>query len=84
MSTYHIVGQLVSLVTKPNPYNFNRTTVTKMTVQDKDGTRYHGTRPVSLRNAEIGDKVKFKAEISRSPNVPRFFFFQRPRMAHIS
>ena len=83
-TTYHITGTLVGLKTVPNKHNFNRTNITKMTVMDKDGSRYHGTRPLSLINAKIGDKITFKAEISRSERVKSWFFVQRPRMVALS
>ena len=82
-STYYIVGRVVGLKRKPNPHNFNRTEVTKVTVEDDEGVRYHGTLPLSLVQVEIGDRVKFKAEIARSSKVDRWFFFQRPRMAAV-
>lgn len=79
--TSNIRGLISGLKTTPNPRNFNRTNITKMTVTDRDGTRYYGTRPLSLKSVEIGDKVEFTAEINNNHRVPGWRWFTRPRMA---
>ena len=73
---YEIIGTITKLETKANPANFYRTNVTKMTIADKDGSRYCGTRPAGLVDAEVGDKVRLTAEIGGEPrdNGKRYFY----------
>lgn len=82
-STHHIVGKITELKTKPNPLNFNRTSITKMIVTDLDGTRYQGTRPSGVAHAEMGDRIKFTAEIQRSSKQNKLFFFRDARNAQV-
>ena len=58
---YHIVGEVTELDTKSNPLNFHRTVITKITITDKNGTRYRGTRPIDIVDVRIGDRVKLLA-----------------------
>jgi hypothetical protein len=53
----------------------------KMIVQDVRGFRLWGTVPNSLCNVDVGDSIKFIANVSKSDTDPKFGFFKRPRKA---
>jgi hypothetical protein len=53
----------------------------KMVVQDVRGFRLWGSVPSSLSNVDVGDNIKFVANVSKSDTDPKFGFFKRPRKA---
>ena len=71
-----IVGTVVSVKGMETAYGF----VTKMLVQSDEGWKVWGTMPRSL-DAEVGNRVTFKASITQSDDDPVFGFFSRPTNA---
>lgn len=78
-STYHIVGEVIEVNTVPNPLNFNRTNITQILVKDKSGDTYYGTFPVVSTSVEMGDRVKFIADIRQSQHYETKFLFKNAR-----
>lgn len=56
---------------------------TKMTVQSVNGFRVYVSLPSSIGHAEIGDKVKFTAQLAANPNDAAHFYGNRPTKAEI-
>lgn len=71
-----VVGTVISVKGVESAYGF----VTKMLVQSDEGWKVWGTMPRSL-DAEVGNRVTFKASITQSDDDPVFGFFSRPTNA---
>jgi hypothetical protein len=69
-----IVGEIVKLDVSENAYGVRQV----MTVKDARGFKVWGTVPTALTDAEVGDKVQFNAEVTRSDKDECFGFFKRP------
>jgi len=72
-----IVGEIVKLGVSENAYGVRQV----MTVKDAKGFKVWGTVPTALADAEVGDKVEFNAEVTRSDKDECFGFFKRPTKA---
>jgi hypothetical protein len=73
-----IVGKVLSTKGVDSAYGY----VVKMLVQSDAGWKVWGTMPRSL-DAQIGDRVTFKASITQSDDDPVFGFFSRPTNAAV-
>jgi len=69
-----IVGEIVKLNVSENAYGVRQV----MTVKDARGFKVWGTVPTALADAQVGDKVQFNAEVTRSDKDECFGFFKRP------
>lgn len=76
-----ITGLVLSLRVEDSQYG----TVIKILVKDGRGFKVWGSRPRAIwvggeteGNAEVGDRVSFKATVTRSPDDPKFGFAKRP------
>ena len=80
-NTYHIVGEVIDTKKIPNPRNFNRTTITKMTVRDKTGDLYFGEVPADMPRYILGGRITFIAEVREFGE--KKFSFKNARKASI-
>lgn len=78
-----ITGLVISLREEDTPYGL----AIKILVKDDRGFKVWGSRPRAIENkvtgewggnAEVGDRVSFKATVTRSQNDPKFGFGKRP------
>jgi len=69
-----IVGEIVKLNVSENAYGVRQV----MTIKDARGFKVWGTVPTALADAQVGDKVQFNAEVTRSDKDECFGFFKRP------
>ena len=56
---------------------------TKMTVQSLDGFRVYVSLPSSISHAEVGDTVKFTAQLTANANDATHFYGNRPTKSEI-
>lgn len=73
---YGIEGEILTLKWQESQYG----TTLKMLVKMDDGNKVWGTCPSKLR-CEVGDRVRFFAQVERSRDDDHFGFYKRPTAA---
>jgi len=77
-----VVGKIISIKERDSFYAPNRTEW-KMVVEAVEGWRVWGTRPAAISEAQVGDRVRFTATLTRSDDAQDFGFFKRPAKAEV-
>lgn len=82
-STYNIVGEVLRVEKVPNPRNFNRTTTTNVTVEDKSADFYFGEFPAGIPKVVVGTRITFTAEVRKDSVIEKHFYFKNARNAAV-
>ena len=80
LGTVTIEGEILAIKSQENRYGYGSSSL-KMLVKG-NGWKVWGTFPTKLYGAEVGDTVRFVAEVSTSDD-PTFGFFSRPKNAEV-
>jgi len=78
--TVAVTGRIITLHSEPSRFSYYGVEH-KMLVESDDRWRVWATRPAALEDAQVGSRVTFTAELSRSERDETFAFGARPRKA---